>query len=283
MDSRFIDVSGVRLHYLQVGDDAQPAVLLLHGWPTSSFLWRHTLEPIAAHGLRAIALDLPGFGRSDKPLDASYSFRYYERILEGFLEALELETVDLAVHDLGGPVGLYWGLRHQERMRALALLNTLAYPRPSLAVVAFVVASYLPLVGDYLVSSSGLELAMKIGLADRSKLTPEVVARVQEPFRTPAARRVLRKTAHALHLNGMIEIARRLPSYPGPVRIIYGARDRILPDVARTMQRVERDLPQTHTTCFEACGHFLQEERGEEIGELLGAFFAEARAPRAVR
>ena len=79
--SRDVEVDGLRIHYLEAGTG--PAVLLLHGWPTSAFLWRNTLHPLAETH-RVIALDLPGFGGSDKP-DASYSFRFHERVLEGFL------------------------------------------------------------------------------------------------------------------------------------------------------------------------------------------------------
>ncbi len=76
----------------------------------------------------------------------------------------------------------------------------------------------------------------------------------------------------------MRDIAKLLPRYAGPVRIIYGARDRILPDVHKTMARVARDLPQAETTRLDNCGHFLQEERGSQIGELLSEFFAEPAA-----
>ena len=79
IESRFVTVDSLCLHYLECGSG--PPVLLLHGWPTSSFLWRNILPAIGATH-RAIALDLPGFGQSDKPLDASYSFRFFERILE---------------------------------------------------------------------------------------------------------------------------------------------------------------------------------------------------------
>jgi len=271
-ESLDVVVNDLRLHYL--ADGAGPPVLLLHGWPTSSFLWRDTLAPIARTN-RVIALDLPGFGRSDKP-DASYSFRFYERIIEGFLDALGLDSIGLAVHDLGGPIGLYWALRNQSRVSKLALLNTLVYPEVSWAVAAFVGASYAPGLASYLVSPAGLELAMKIGITDASRITPELLRGVQNPFRSKEARAALLKTAHSLHPGGMKEVAERLPSFSGPVKIIYGGRDRILPDVAKTMKKVARDLPQAETVCFENAGHFLQEERGPEIGELLGAFFAEA-------
>lgn len=271
-ESATVRVHDLDLHYLVAGEG--PTVLLLHGWPTSSFLWRRTMPAIARTN-RVIALDLPGFGKSSKPVDASYSFRFHERMLTGFLDAVGAPDIGLAVHDLGGPIGLYWALRHQDRVRRLALLNTVVYARPSWAVVAFVAAARIPFLNTALASPRGLEWALRYGLSDPSHATPDVVRAVQEPFESMDARRVLLKSAYSLHFSGMIEVEKRIPSFDKPVRIVYGSGDRILPDVARTMARVARELPQAKTTVLDRCGHFLQEERGEEIGELLGEFFAE--------
>src|SRR5918996_3022631 len=85
------------LAYRELGSG--PPVLLLHGWPTSSFLWREVMRPIAERN-RVVALDLPGFGASDKPLGVRYGFDLFGRTLDGFLEALGIDAVALAVHDL---------------------------------------------------------------------------------------------------------------------------------------------------------------------------------------
>jgi pimeloyl-ACP methyl ester carboxylesterase len=140
------------LHYREAGS-GEP-VLLLHGWPTSSYLWRGILGTLGQSN-RAIALDLPGFGRSDKPLDVSYDFGFFDRILTGFLAELAIDRVGLAVHDLGGPVGLHWSARHPERLTRLALLNTIVYARPSLGVVAFLAAARTPGVRSALTSPAG--------------------------------------------------------------------------------------------------------------------------------
>ncbi len=268
--SKTVEVSGLGLHYLECGEG--DPVLLLHGWPTSSFLWRDVMVPIAA-GNRVIALDLPGFGQSDKPLDVSYSFRFYDRVLEEFLDAIEVEDVGLAVHDLGGPVGLYWGISHPQRVRRLAFLNTLVYPEMSWAVVAFVMAVKMPIARHLATSAWGLKKALEIGVADRNRLTAEAVEAYRAPFREPSARRALAKAGCSLHPKGFQDIAEGLPVFECPIRIVYGERDRILPDVAKTMARVRKDLPQAELTSLPDCGHFLQEERPEEIGRLLADFF----------
>jgi pimeloyl-ACP methyl ester carboxylesterase len=269
-----VEVEGLTLAYREMGDG--PAVLLLHGWPTSSYLWREVMPPIAASN-RVVALDLPGFGASDKPLDVSYDFAFFGRILDGFLAALEIEEVALAVHDLGGPVGLHWGLHRPERVTAVAILNTLVYPEFSDAVLEFVKACSTPELAAQLTSPEGLEEVMRLGLEDDSNLTPEVLAAVGEPFATDDSRRALAAAGIGLELEGFPEIARLLPGLSVPVRILYGERDRVLPDVADTMARVAGDVPHAEVTSL-PCGHFLQEEAPREVGERLAEFFARATA-----
>jgi pimeloyl-ACP methyl ester carboxylesterase len=268
-----VDVDGLRITYRELGTG--PAVLLLHGWPTSSHLWRQVMVPIAQTN-RAVAVDLPGFGASDKPLDRRYGFALFERTIDVLLAELGIDQTAIAVHDLGGPVGVHWGIRNPQRVTKLALLNTLLYPELSEAVVEFVRLLRNPESRDRLTSPAGLESVMRRGLVDQSRLTDEVLQAVREPFRTEESRRALAAAGIQLELEGFAETGRRLHELRMPVRIIYGARDQLLPDVADTMARVERDLPQAVTTTLPNCGHFLQEEAPQRVGELLARFIAEA-------
>jgi haloalkane dehalogenase len=269
--TKMVQVEELRLGYRELGDG--PPVLLLHGWPTSSFLWRTVMAPIArAH--RVVALDLPGFGDSDKPLGIRYSFEFFAGVIDGFLAQLGIDRLGLAVHDLGGPVGLHWTLARPGRVTKLALLNTLVYPEFSEATKEFVRACLSPELREKLTSAAGLESILRDGLADPTTLSAEVLAAVQAPFRTADACRALADAGVGLSLRGFAQLARQLPALRIPVRVVYGARDRVLPDVAETMARVKNDLPQTDVTVLPDCGHFLQEEAPEEVGALLARFFA---------
>lgn len=275
LKSYFVEVDGLRLHYLEAGE-GEP-VLLLHGWPTSSYLWRNVMPEMAKTN-RVIALDLPGFGQSDKPLNASYSFRFHSRVLDQFLTALNINKLSLAVHDLGGPVGLYWAIHNRKRVQKLALLNTLVYPDMSWAVMLFVAICRLPLAGRWISSPAGLKFSMRFGVENKVGLNGEPLAAYQAPFKEKAARKALLKTAYGLHPKGFKEIQYRLPDFDCPVRVVYGTQDRILPDVAKTMTRVKRDLPQAEVTALDGCGHFLQEDKPQEVGRLLAEFFAQKPA-----
>lgn len=183
-----IEVEGLAIAYREQGEG--PPVLLLHGWPTSSHLWRNVMPPIARES-RVIAIDLPGFGASDKPLDVDYGFDFHAGVLDGALDALGVGRVRIGVHDLGGPIGLEWARRNPDRVTALALLNTLVYPELSEAVLAFVDACTKPETREFLSSPEGLEAAMKLGLAEDANLTDEVLAAVREPFAAADARTAL--------------------------------------------------------------------------------------------
>jgi pimeloyl-ACP methyl ester carboxylesterase len=259
------------LGYRELGSG--PPVLLLHGWPTSSCLWRRVMPAIADRN-RVLALDMPGFGASDKPTDGRYNFPDFERAIDGFLNALGIDRVAIAGHDLGGPVAVHWLLANRERVTRLALLNTLLYPEFDPTVFEFVKMLSEPASRDRATSDEGLAEIIRLGVADDSNVTEEVLAGVRAPFASNDDRVALARAGIGLHPEGFVEIAEGLPTLELPVRVVYGEQDRVLPDVAETFARVKRDLPQAEVTPLPGCGHFLQEEEPERVGELLAPFFA---------
>ena len=154
------------------------------------------------------------------------------------------------------------------------MLNTLLYARPSWAVIAFVVGVRIPGARDFLTSRRGLDLAMRVGIANRDRVTDEVLEGVRAPFVTRDARRALARAGHGLSPKGFREIERALPELQWPVRAVYGERDRILPDVAKTMAKVKRDIPHAEVIPLPGLGHFLQEDDPEKVGGLLAEFFS---------
>ena len=271
--SHYTQANSLNLHYLESGtpDPNVPPILLLHGFPTSSHLYRNILPELGkAH--RAIALDLPGYGLSDKPLDATYDYDFYADTLDAVLDALDIRDTHRCVPALGGPSGLYWLLRHPGRIPKLILLNTLVYPETSWAVKLFLLAIKTPGLRDYLVSPKGIVATMKLGVVHKARLNRETLTPYTAPFEAPAARKALIKAASGLGTAGLAKIARELPGYQTSIRLIYGENDLALPDVAKTMRRVQHDRPEAKLTPLPSCGHFLQEDEPQKVAELISDF-----------
>lgn len=262
-------VNGLRIHYRAAGEGR--CVLLLHGWPTSSHMWRNILPPLAASGLRAIAPDLPGFGASDKPPDAPYTLDFHVGIIDGFLRALSVERTSLVVHDVGGPVGLLWAVRHPDRLERLVVLDTIVYPRAALAMRALLAAMRLPGIGDWFTSPTGLALVMRLGVVNRQMMTGDVLAGYLAPFATRQDRRTLCKALTSLRPDQFAEIARELRVLRNaPTLIAWAEKDSFLP--ASEMRRLQRDLPEARAVTLPGCGHFLTEDQPGQIGALLSDF-----------
>lgn len=262
LDSKHAKVGDLNIHYLIAGKG--DPILFIHGFPTSSFLWRNVMSGLSEK-FRVIAIDLPGYGQSDKRFEDSFSFNYYNRILSGFLEALQIDRVTLGVHDVGGPIGLYWMVHHMEKVERLILFNTLVYPKFSWAVKLFGLATVIPGIRSWLTSQGGIKRAIYFGVSKKDQLSDDIIKAYQSPFSDKNSRKVLLKSVQRLSIKGFKEIESKLSSFTGPVLIIYGRNDKILPRVGATMKRVKEDLPQSIIIQLPDCGHFLQEDAPEEI------------------
>ena len=265
-----IEAGGQTLGYRELGSG--PPVLLVHGWPTSSLLWRGVLPSIARTN-RVVAIDLPGFGASDKPAAGRYDFPDFEAAIDALLDHLGIDRVALAGHDLGGPIVTHWALARPGRVTALALLNTLLYPEFAPEILEFVATLGTPGPREAATSPEGLAEIVRLGLADPAHLTDGVLADVLAPFADPTDRLALARAGIGLSPRGFTEIAAGLSTLDVPVRVVYGEQDRILPDVADTFDRLAKDVPAATVTALAHCGHFLTLDDPGQVGTLLAEFF----------
>lgn len=271
--SHQVTARGLNLHYRQSGtpDPNVPPILLLHGFPTSSHLYRNIL-PELGKTHRAVALDLPGYGLSDKPLDAAYDYDFYANTLDAFLDTLGIDDTHLCVHDLGGPAGLYWAVHNPDRVRSITILNTLVFPEVHWTVTAFLLALRTPGLRDLLVSPKGLVATMKLGVVHKDRMNRATLTPYTAPFEAKPARKALIKAGGGLGLGGLATIAKKLPTLEVPLRLIYGENDRVLPDVSKTMKRIHDLRPDAELTAIPSCGHFLQEDEPQRVAELISEF-----------
>lgn len=122
-ESKFADVLGSRMHYIEQGEGSD--FLFLHGNPTWSYLWRNVIPPVAEHA-RCTAFDLIGFGKSDKP-PIGYTFQEHYQYVDGLIEALDLKDIVLVGHDWGGALAFHYAANHRNTVRGMAFMETFPF------------------------------------------------------------------------------------------------------------------------------------------------------------
>ena len=121
--SNFVEVHGSKIHYI---DEGKGEPILLHGNPTSSYLWRNII-PHLTNNARCIAPDLIGMGKSDKP-DIEYRFFDHVQYIEGFIDKTNLKDITLVVHDWGSGLGFHYAMRNEDKIRGIAFMESILAP-----------------------------------------------------------------------------------------------------------------------------------------------------------
>jgi haloalkane dehalogenase len=268
------DWEGLRLAHLDEGDG--PPVVMLHGEPTWSFLWRKVMPPVLDAGYRCLVPDLPGFGRSDKPTDIGwYSYDRHTAAVTALLEDLDVRGATIVVHDWGGPIGLRAAVEHPDRIDRLVILDTGLFTgeqRMSEAWVAF---------HDFVERTEDLPVGLLVRGACLADPGDEVIAAYDAPFPSVESK----AGARAFPL--MIPTA---PDAPGaeagrrvlealredrrPTLTLWADSDPILP--VATGERFAAAIGREPPRIVEGASHFLQEDRGPEIGVLIAEWLGAA-------
>jgi haloalkane dehalogenase len=178
-EPRYADVDGLRMHYVDDGDGSP--VVCFHGEPTWAYLYRKVARPLIDAGHRFVAVDMPGFGRSDKPTDRGwYSYDRHTEHVTRVLAGLDLRDATVVVQDWGGPVGLRWAVENADRVARLAILNTgLFTGRVSKGFMAW---------RDFAERNPDLPIGVIVDGATTSDLDERVKAAYEAPFPTPESK-----------------------------------------------------------------------------------------------
>ena len=261
-----IEVNGVRCHYQDEGKG--PVVILLHGFTLQVYTWRETI-PALGNDFRVIAVDLPGFGASEKPPDFDYDLPGFAKWLGAFMDAIGVPRAALIGNSMGGGVAYTLATSSPERVTSLTLVDAVGYqPRRKRFFLFRLMA--IRGVGEVLTATMtrfAVRLILRIFLYhDSAHVSEEVVTNYLAPLQTSGGRAAALRTIRRVDFDAA----------PGPVPcrvptlIVWGANDRIVP--AAHALHFSRDIPGAKLHVFDDCGHFPQEERAGAFSQLVAPF-----------
>lgn len=271
-------IDGVSVFYREGGEPDAPVLLLLHGFPTSSHMFRN-LIPALADRCRVIAPDYPGYGQSDMPDRATfaYTFDHFAELVDGLLDRLEVQRFAMYVMDYGAPVGWRLALRHPERVTGLIVQNGNAYEE---GLKEF----WDPIKAYWADGSQAHRDALRVlvtpeitrfqytdGVADVSRVSPDNWVHDQALLDRPGNAEI--------QLDLFYDYRTNLPLYPAvqayfreqqpPTLIVWGKNDKIFP--ADGAQPYRRDLPKAELHLLDT-GHFALEDKADEMVPLIRDF-----------
>ncbi|MFC1631460.1 haloalkane dehalogenase [Candidatus Omnitrophota bacterium] len=271
----FAKINGLRVHYLDEGTGE--LILCLHGEPTWSYLYRKMI-PILSARYRVTAMDFIGFGRSDKFIkQKAYSFQMHSDTLLKFIDALSLEQITLVMHNWGGLIGLRVATLRPKRFARLVILNTGLSTGEGQLPEEF--HAWRRFVKEP--PSVSIEQVMGMALKQREAIPAKVIAAYKAPFpdKSYAAGAIAWPLLVPIHPDdpGALEMRQTqeaLSKWDKPVQVIFSDRDPLTQgqDIFfRNLIPTAKDQPKI---VIKGAGHFLQEEKGEEIAQHIVNFIA---------
>lgn len=249
-----ITVRGIRAPMLEAGPpESEEAAVFVHGNPGSSRDWERLVDAVGEHG-RALALDMPGFGRADKPRDFDYTVDGYADFLGAALDELRVTRAHLVLHDFGGPWGLRWATRHPDRLSSVVLVNTGVLRDYRWHYLARIWRT--PGIGE-LFQAGATRPAFRLLLRHGNPrgLPHEFVDRMYDDYDRGTRRAVL-KLYRATPKPGAMaeEVIRRFRDLQLPALVVWGARDPYIP--RRFAERNLEAFPSAELVMLEDSGHW---------------------------
>jgi haloalkane dehalogenase len=277
-----VDVLGHRIHYVEHGSGAP--VLFLHGNPTSSYLWRNVLPHVADQtGRRGIAMDLLGFGQSDKPDDVRYSLDLHARVVQGFVDVLGLTDIVLVADDWGGPLGMHDVVARPPRYQGAILMETFLWTftfdddfEPKFRLPFRLMRGPL---GFFFVQV--MNMMVKKVIPEHCPITQKGLQHYLDSMPTVRSRRAMREFVRLNPLHGepkasvdfINQVRAGLPKLTVPVTWLKATpgvvpSDDYTPSL-RKLEELKDLLPHMRVKSFGPGHHFLAEENPTRVVELV--------------
>jgi pimeloyl-ACP methyl ester carboxylesterase len=276
--SHFINVDGARVHYQEFGDAANPPMILIHGYTASVYVWKTTAPMLADEGFHVIAIDLLGFGYSEKPSWFDYSIQSQARMVSRFMDRLGIGRATVAGSSYGGAVALNLTLDYSERVEKLVLVDAVCnddiknHPILRLTRIRGLGEVITPFIAD---SKTFLKYRMHgtLAKANHHMITDDRIMSVRRPLHAADGHRSLLATSRNWSANRLEQDAHLINQ---PTLIIWGDQDTVIP--IKNGYKLRDEILNSRMVVLKDCGHVPQEEKSELFTELVSEFCRSRKA-----
>jgi pimeloyl-ACP methyl ester carboxylesterase len=269
--SWFTTVNGVRVHYQEAGDENAPPIILIHGFISSTLIWKEVFLPLASEGFHVIAPDLPGYGYSEKPGDGEYTIEYQARAVLGLMDRLGIEKAILVGASYGAAIALAAALDYPGRVNKLVLIGAVSDDEPKKKLLLRL--SRLPVLGDivtplflgsrWVLRKRMQEMYRRIG----TQISGKTVAARHHLLQTANTHRAMVRTVRRWKANRLRRSAHQLRQ---PTLILWGDNDTHIP--LDRGYRLRDAIPHSRLVVFRNCGHLPPAEYPQKFVEVVSAF-----------
>ncbi|HKW73257.1 MAG TPA: alpha/beta fold hydrolase [Candidatus Dormibacteraeota bacterium] len=266
-DSRWFDGAGPRVHYVDVGSG--PAVVMFHGNPTWSFLYRNVIKQLSDR-FRCIAVDYPGFGLSERPAGYGYTSAEHAQVIGKLVDSLGLDQFIVVGQDWGGPIGMTVAVERANRVAGLVFANTWYWPAQGSLVTFSVVMSSPPL--QWLILNRNMFVNFIVPRSVSKPMDPLVFKTYQDAQPRPDMRRGVAEFPRQIRrARPMLErLANEAPKAfaSKPMELVWAMKDPAFGSPA-VIARWQRDFPQANLTRLDNANHYIQEDAPEEVAAAI--------------
>jgi len=266
LDTAFVDVKGAKIRFAKIGQ-GEP-VLFLHGFPETLQTWRLILPDIAKK-FQAIALDLKGFGYSDKP-QGDYSPQGMADFVKDYMEVSKIDKAHVVATDTGLTIACAFALKYPDRINKLVLMSGTAYDKGLIAPeVRLLAIKPLGEFGLWLLGPLAIGMGLKKGFYKKGLLSPKVFNEYYEPFKDPVARK---RTVELLHsfFEVLPDLGEKIKDINVSTLILWAEYERFFS--LKVAKRLQKDIKNSRLEIIPSCGHFIQEEKPEIVTKLILSF-----------
>lgn len=255
------------VHYTEHGKGSNH-LLLIHGFRANTFTWRHLVTPLAKAGYHVWAIDLIGYGLSDKPQDASYDVSLFVQQVKAFMEAHDIPSAHLIGSSMGGGLALCLALDHPQHVRSLTLISALGYPFDlpmHISLTKHLGPLWVPFVGPLIIRAG-----LKQIVFDAKAVTDEQVEAYSLPYRLPGGANASWLTLKQFDKQKLVDLSNRFEALFQPLLVIWGDHDSLIP--ITHYEKFIHDFPSADRLLISNCGHIPQEEKPELVVEAIVRF-----------